>query len=116
MASGDTLIIFTPLANEPPTSNYATLDTRNNHPCLDFDASTNESAIFSGIMPQSYAGTTGITVYLHYAMSTATSGDIDWDIAEQFLAIPSVGSVSICNPESEHLQAMSVSKVASSKA
>ena len=81
MASGDTLIIFTPLANEPPTSNYATLDTRNNHPCLDFDASTNESAIFSGIMPQSYAGTTGITVYLHYAMSTATSGDIDWDIA-----------------------------------
>ena len=32
-------------------------------------------------MPQNYAGTTGVTVYLHYAMSSATSGDIDWDVA-----------------------------------
>lgn len=39
--------------------------------------------------------------------------DIDWDIAEQFLAIPSVSSVSICNPESEHLKAMSDSQVVS---
>jgi len=32
-------------------------------------------------MPQHYAGTTGVTVYIHYAMSTAESGDIDWDAA-----------------------------------
>ncbi len=31
-------------------------------------------------MPRSYAGG-GVTVYLHYAMSSATSGDIDWDTA-----------------------------------
>ncbi len=81
MASGDTLLIFSPLHNEPPSSNPATLDIRNQHPTLDFDATTNEVAVFSAVMPQSYAGTTGVTVYLHYAMSSATSGDIDWDVA-----------------------------------
>lgn len=80
MASGDTLALFFPLDNEPPSSNYATLDSRNNHPVLDFDASANESAIFTGVMPQAYSGG-GVTVYLHYAMSSATSGDIDWDAA-----------------------------------
>ncbi|WP_455219841.1 hypothetical protein [Kaarinaea lacus] len=81
MASGDTLLIFTPLHNEPPASNPATLDTRNAHPVLDFDATTNEDAVFSAVMPRSYAGTTGVTVYLHYAMSSAESGDVDWDVA-----------------------------------
>lgn len=81
MASGDSLIIFTPQMNEPPASNPATPDLRNQHPVLDFDAATNESAVFSGVMPQNYAGTTGVTVYLHYAMSTATAGDVDWDAA-----------------------------------
>lgn len=80
MASGDTLLVFTPLNAEPPASNPATLDTRNQHPVLDFDASTNESVVFSGVMPRNYGGG-GLTVYLHYAMSTATSGDIDWDVA-----------------------------------
>ena len=80
MASGDTLLIFTPLHNEPPSSDPATLDLRNQHPVLDFDAATNESAIFSAVMPRSYAGG-GLTVYIHYAMSSATSGDIDWDVA-----------------------------------
>ena len=81
MASGDTLLIFTPQANEPTTSNFATFDTRNNHLVLDFDDTTNESAVFSGVMPRNYTGTTGVTVYIHYAMTSATSGDIDWDIA-----------------------------------
>jgi len=80
MATGDTLLIFTPLHNEPPASNPATLDTRNQHAILDFDASTNEDAVFSAIMPRSYAGG-GLTVYIHYAMSSAESGDVDWDVA-----------------------------------
>ena len=79
MASGETLLIFTPLHNEPPSSNPATFDTRNSRPCLDFDASTNEYAIFSAIMPQHYAGTTGVTVYIHYAMSSAEADTVDWD-------------------------------------
>jgi len=81
MASGDTLLVFMPYNNEPPSSNYATLDVRNLHPCLDFDATTNESAVFSAVMPQHYAGTTGVTVYLHYAMSSATANTVDWDVA-----------------------------------
>ena len=79
-ASGDTLLIFVPQSNEPTSSNFATLDTRNLHPVLDFDATTNESAVFSATMPRSYAGG-GLTVYIHYAMTSATSGDIDWDVA-----------------------------------
>ena len=80
MAAGDTLLIFTPLHNEPPSSNAATFDTRNSHPVLDFDAATNESAVFSAVMPRHYAGG-GVTAYLHYAMTSATSGTVDWDVA-----------------------------------
>lgn len=80
MASGDTLLIFLPHNNEPPSSNYATLDLRNQHPVLDFDDTTNEDAVFTGIMPRNYDGS-GITVYIHYAMSSATTNDIDWDAA-----------------------------------
>jgi hypothetical protein len=80
MASGDTLLMFTPPANEPPSSNPAALDTRNARPVLDFDGATNESAVFSGVMPRHYGGG-GVTVYLHYAMTSATSGDVDWDVA-----------------------------------
>jgi hypothetical protein len=47
---------------------------------LDFDATTNESAIFSAVMPRHYGGS-GVTVYIHYAMSSATSGNVDWDVA-----------------------------------
>jgi len=75
MASGDTLLIFTPLMNEPPASNNATFDTRNGHAVLDFDDTTDETAIFTGVLPRRYAGG-GITVYLHYAMTSATTGKV----------------------------------------
>lgn len=78
MASGDTLVVFSALHNEPPSSAPATLDMRNQHPVLDFDGGVNESAVFSAVMPRHYGGG-GVTVHLHYAMSTAESGDIDWD-------------------------------------
>ena len=80
MATGDSLLIFGPLHNEPTASNPARLDQRNGHPVLDFDATTNEDAIFTGVMPQHYGGG-GVTVYIHYSMSSATSGDVDWDVS-----------------------------------
>jgi hypothetical protein len=80
MASGATLLVFTPFSNEPPSSNPATIDLRNNHPVLDFDDTTNESAVFTSIMPRAYAGG-GLTVYIHYAMASAVTGDIDWDVS-----------------------------------
>lgn len=64
---------------EPPATGFATLDTRNEHPVLDFDAGSNEDIIFSAVMPRHYGGG-GVTVYIHYAMSSETSGDIDWDV------------------------------------
>ena len=81
MASGDSLVLFLPQACELVSSNSAVLNVRNQHPVLQFDDTTNESVVFKAIMPQSYASTTGVTVYLHYSMASATSCDIDWDVA-----------------------------------
>jgi hypothetical protein len=80
MASGDTLAIFGPLSNEPPASNYATLDTRNGQAVLDFDAATDESAVFSGVLPRNYGGG-GLTVTIHWAATSATTGDVIWQAA-----------------------------------
>ena len=80
MASGDTLCRFSPLHNEPVASNGATIDSRNLRPRLDFDASTNEDAVFSDIMPQNYGGG-GVTVFIHYSMSSAEANTVDWDVS-----------------------------------
>jgi hypothetical protein len=75
MASGNTLLIWTALNNEPPTASMATLDFRNSQPVLDFDAAATETAMFSGIMPAHYSAATGVTVRLIWMASTATSGN-----------------------------------------
>ena len=80
MASGNTLLIFTPAANEPPAADYATLNARNDHPVLEFDDTDDESAVFSGVLPRHYAGG-GLTVHLHYAMATDNNGKVRWDAA-----------------------------------
>lgn len=80
MASGDSLIIFHPYDNEPPSADYATLDVRNLHPVLDFDKTTDESAVFSDVMPRNYAGG-GLTVYIHWSADGVTVNDVIWDVA-----------------------------------
>lgn len=80
MASNDVLAVFLPQHNEPPVSNPATLDLRNNHPVLDFDATTQESAIFRGVMPSFYSDG-DIRVYLIWAATSAISGTGAWDAA-----------------------------------
>lgn len=80
MASGDTLCVFTPLHNEPPSSNYATADLRNGHPVLDFDAATDEDAIFTSVLPRHYAGG-GLTVTIIWAATSATTGNVIWNSA-----------------------------------
>jgi len=56
MASGDTLLILTPLGSVPPASNPATLDTRNGHPIARFDDTTSESLYWETAMPAHYGG------------------------------------------------------------
>lgn len=75
-----TLIIAPCTSGVPSSSNGATFDSRNNHHVADFDASTNESLEFTFIMPQHYAAG-GVDVVLHWSMTSATSGDIDWDVS-----------------------------------
>ena len=78
MASGDTLLTWHALDNEPPTTLFATPDTRNAHPVLIFNQTTAWFALFRGIMPRHYGGS-GVTLYIHYAMSVVIAGNIDWD-------------------------------------
>lgn len=71
---------WSPMVAEFPASNYATLDSRNNHPCLDFDTTTQEAVYFSGVLPADYSGA-GVTVHLYCSLTSATSGTVGWDVA-----------------------------------
>lgn len=74
MASGDTLCVFTPAANEPPAANFAVLDVENSELEIDFLNGVTEAAVFRGVLPRNYAGG-GVTVTVHYS-SSGTSGNI----------------------------------------
>lgn len=80
MASGDTLIVFTPLHGEPPASNFATLDTRNNHHVLDFDQTTQEAIFFGGVLPRHYGGG-GVTITIIWMADGVTINDVVWATA-----------------------------------
>lgn len=74
MASGDLMFVWKAKAGDPPSSNYATQDTRNSVPVLDFDASTEETAYFLGTLPPNYSGG-GLTLTVRTMATSATSGD-----------------------------------------
>lgn len=67
-----------------PATNYATLDTRNTHPVLDFNYITQETAYFHGVMPDNYDAT-GITVELWWTVTTVTSGTVGWDVSLELM-------------------------------
>jgi len=79
MASGDTIAVFTPLSNEPPAAAYATFDTRNAYPTLDFDDTTEEKAVFTGIIPNNW-GSSGITGAIWWTAGTAAAGTVVWQM------------------------------------
>lgn len=79
MASGATLIYWLAAAAEPPAANYATFNTLNSRTVLEFDQTTQEAAMFVGVMPRSYSSL-GITVTLHWT-AAVTSGTGGWDVS-----------------------------------
>lgn len=78
MASGDLLGLFLPLMNEPPAAAFATLDTRNGHPVLDFDGATDEEAVFTGYLDGAVYDGGGLTLDLYVMFTSATSGNARW--------------------------------------
>jgi hypothetical protein len=89
MASGDTLVVFTATAAQPPDADFATFDTiltasadEPDHSMLvlDFDPGTTEEyAYFTGVMPRNYGGG-GLTLNIGWS-SDATTGVCRWAVA-----------------------------------
>lgn len=75
-----TYAVFTAEHNQPPATAFATLDTRNSIAVLDFDAATDESAVFVGIIPEAASLGSGLKVFIHWMASTATSGNCRWGV------------------------------------
>ena len=70
---------FTPLNNQPPSTAFATLDTRNSVAVLDFDdGATNESSIFVSVLPEAAVVSSGLKVRIHWMATSATSGNCRW--------------------------------------
>lgn len=78
MASGDTLAILVPQAYEPTATNYATINVRNQHPILEFDSATQETAIWTIRMPRHYGGG-NVTVDVTWS-AVPTTGTVGWDV------------------------------------
>ena len=75
-----TLARFTPRENQPPATAFATLDTRNSIAVLDFDAATDEFAIFSGVIPDYANLVSGVKIRITWMATTATSGNVRWGV------------------------------------
>ena len=73
-----TLARFTARDNQPPAANFATLDTRNSVSVLEFDAATEESAVFISVVPEGANLTSGLLVRIWWMGDTATSGNVRW--------------------------------------
>ena len=76
-----TYAVFTALDGSPPATNFATFDTRNSIPVLDFDGTaTNEEIVFSGIMPEAAVLTSGLKVRIHWTSVDQTTGQCRWGV------------------------------------
>jgi hypothetical protein len=74
------LCYFTPLDNQPPATNFATLDTRNSIAILDFDDTTAEHSVFLGVIPPNAVLSSGLDIRIFWTATTATSGAVVWGV------------------------------------
>jgi hypothetical protein len=77
-ASSKFTLAWSPAANQPPSTGYMTLNTRNGHLVLEATAGSTDTAIVVGVIPWTYGGG-DVTVYVHWMAKTATTGTIGWD-------------------------------------
>ena len=70
-----TLRSFTPIEDQPPAANYATLGTRNGIATLLFDKDTDEAAVFLITVPNDAVLTSGLKLIVKWTAPTATTGD-----------------------------------------
>jgi hypothetical protein len=73
-----TIAKFTSLDNNPPASDFATLDTRNSIAVLDFSDTTEESAVFTGVLPEGAVVSSGLEVRVLWTATSATTGNCRW--------------------------------------
>lgn len=71
---------FTPLDNQPPAANFATINTRNSIAVLDFDDTTEESAMFVACMVEGASLGSGLIIRIKWVAASATSGDCSWGV------------------------------------
>lgn len=80
MTTGHTLLTFFAAEYEPGFSgnslNPPVLSNRNGHPYLSFDTATQETAVFTSIMPSHFTNS-GVKVKVHHA-ATGTTGTLGW--------------------------------------
>lgn len=74
-----TRFVGTPFSAEFPTTNFPQLTLSNQRPVLAFDASTSETCYWTTVIPQGWTGT--VTAVISYAMASATSGGVAFDVA-----------------------------------
>ena len=73
-----TFATFTPRDNQPPATAFATIDTRNSVMVLEFDAATEESSTFVGVIPEAANLASGLLVKIWWMADTATTGNVRW--------------------------------------
>lgn len=74
-----TRAVLTPYAAEFPTSNYPALTTVNARPVLAYDASTQETAYWTLVVPQGLTGT--LSVVLSIIGNAAGTNSTYWEVA-----------------------------------
>jgi hypothetical protein len=74
-----TRLVLTPYAAEFPATNFPQLLLVNRRPALAFDATTSETAYWTGVVPAGFTGTT--VAVISYCMASATSGGVAFSVA-----------------------------------
>jgi hypothetical protein len=73
-----TWIQWTAKQGTQPTTAFATFDTRNDHPILDFSDAASDTAIWEGMMPEDWDGAS-FDVLINWTSGTAVTGNFRWE-------------------------------------